>query len=123
MKMTLPRRWSGVRPRTWPQRMTEDPILPQYIASPSAFDADPIPEIDRRALAVILATAGAGLVLSRSRRNPQGNRVGPSPLLSQGLKEQALARARIPEHAFSEADRLMARPAEARAISQIASAS
>ena len=121
-----PRPWVrllGLTARAWPRRMTEDPILPQYIASPSAFDADPIPQIDRRALAVILATAGAGLVLSRSRRNPQGNRVGPSPLLSQGLKEQALARARIPEHAFSEADRLMARPAEARAISQIASAS
>jgi len=46
-----PRPWVrllGLTARAWPRRMTEDPILPQYIASPSAFDADPIPEIDRR---------------------------------------------------------------------------
>ena len=34
----------------------------------------------------------------------------PSPLIAAGPKERALARARIPEHAFSEPDRLMARP-------------
>jgi hypothetical protein len=34
----------------------------------------------------------------------------------------ALSRARVPEHAFSEADRLMARPSEAAEVKQIESA-
>ena len=40
-----------------------------------------------------------------------------------GRKERALARARIPEHAFSESDRLMARPSEANGLDRVKSAS
>jgi hypothetical protein len=103
--------------------MTEDPILPQHIISTKAFGIDPVPEADRRAFAVIVASAHAGIVFSRSRRTSLGYRVGPSPLLPQERSEQALSRARIPLHAFSEPDRLMARPVEAAGVSHIASAS
>ena len=103
--------------------MTEDPILSQHIISTKAFGIDPVPEADRRAFAVIVASAHAGIVFSRSRRTSLSHRVGPSPLLPQDRSEEALSRARIPLHAFSEPDRLMARPTEAARVSHIASAS
>jgi hypothetical protein len=120
-----PRPWVrllGLTSRAWPRQMSEDPILPHHVAPAQAFDPDPIPEADRRTFAVLLSSAGAGIVLSRSRRNAHGSRLGTSPLLPEGLDERVLARARIPEHAFSEADRLMARPQEALRTPHIHSA-
>ena len=52
-------------------------------------------------------------VLSRSRRNAQGGLQAASPLVPHGPRTTALKRARIPSHAFTEADRLLARPEEA----------
>ncbi len=121
-----PRRWVrllGLTSRAWPRRGGEDPILPDHLVAARALDPDPVPEADRRHYAVIHASAGGALVLSRSRRSPQGSRVGPSPLLPHDRDERVLSRARIPEHAFSEADRLMARPAEAARVPYITSAS
>ena len=103
------------------RRRGSDPS--DHLVSARELDPDPVPEADRRNYAVINASAGAELALSRNRRSPQGSRVGPSPLLPQDRAERALSRARIPEHAFSEADRLMARPAEAAGVRYIASAS
>ena len=60
-------------------------------------------------------------MLSRSRRGAQGGRVGRSPLL-QNRTETVVPRERIPEHAFNQSDRLLARPAEAAGIDQIGSA-
>jgi hypothetical protein len=120
-----PRPWLrllGLTSRAWPRRMSEDPILPHHIAPAQVFDVDPTPEADRRTFAVLLSSASAGIVFSRNRRSAHGHRLGPSPLLPQGLSERALARARIPEHAFSEADRLMARPQEAVMTPHIRSA-
>jgi hypothetical protein len=121
-----PRSWVrllGLTSRAWPRRGGEDPILPDHLVSARELDPDPVPEADRRNYAVINASADAELALSRNRRSPQGSRVGPSPLLPQDRAGRALSRARIPEHAFSEADRLMARPAEAAGVQYIASAS
>ena len=121
-----PRPWMrliGLTSRAWPRRGAEDPILPEHLVSAKELDPDPTPEADRRLYAVILGAASAGLVLSRSRRSAQGHRLGPSPLLPRGRPERALSRARIPEHAFSEADRLMARPEDAASVNHISSAS
>ena len=121
-----PRPWVrlvGLTSRTWPRRGAEDPVLPDHLISAKELDPDPTPESDRRSFAVLVDAASAGLVLSRSRRSSQGNRLGPSPLLPNGQPERALSRARIPEHAFSEADRLMARPEEAASVDHVASAS
>jgi hypothetical protein len=82
-----PRPWVrllGLTSRGWPRRAAEDPILPHHIVSAQVIDPDPVPEADRRSFAVILSAASAGAVLSRSRRNAQGSRVGPSPLLPLG---------------------------------------
>jgi hypothetical protein len=113
----------GLTSRAWPRRGGADPILPDHLVPARELDPDPVPEADRRNFAVINASAGVELALSRNRRGPQGSRVGPSPLLPQECAERALSRARLPAHAFSEADRLMARPAEAVSVPSIASAS
>jgi hypothetical protein len=122
---TAPRPWLrllGLTSRAWPRRMSEDPILPRHIAPAEVFDPDPTPEADRRIFAVLVASAGAGVVLSRSRRSAHGHRLGPSPLIRPGKIERAFSRARTPQHAFSDADRLMARPSEAVTMSRIRSA-
>jgi RecB family exonuclease len=111
----------GLTNRSWPRRIGDDPILPNHVLQADKFDIDPVSRADRRHFNVILDAASGGVVLSRSRRGGEGSRVGRSPLL-QDRAEITLSRARIPEHAFSEADRLMARPKDAAGIKRIKSA-
>jgi len=111
----------GLTNRGWPRRIGDDPILPNHVLPGPAFDIDPVSRADRRHFAVILDAASGSVVLSRSRRGSQGNRVGRSPLL-QDHAEVTLSRARVPIHAFSEADRLMARPKDAAGNKRINSA-
>jgi len=111
-----PRPWVrllGMTARSWPRRAAEDPLIPAHILPRHMLDPDPVTEQDRRAFAVITGHAAYGCVLSRSRRNAQGGQLSASPLIPQGAHPQVLKRARIPQHAFSEADRLLARPDEA----------
>lgn len=103
----------GLTARSWPRRAGEDPLMPSHILSREALDAEPITEQDRRAFELVCAHATGGLVLSRSRRNAQGGRQAASPLVPQDANTTVLKRARIPSHAFSAADRLLARPEEA----------
>ncbi|WP_247563532.1 PD-(D/E)XK nuclease family protein [Bradyrhizobium sp. 188] len=107
--------------RSWPRNTGEDPVLPDHVLPPDEFDVDPVGRADRRHFNVIVGAASGSVVVSRSRRSSQGSRVGRSPLL-QGRPETALSRARIPEHAFSEADRLMARPPDATDVDRIRAA-
>lgn len=111
----------GLTNRSWPRRTGDDPILPSHVLSADQFDVDPVARADRRHFRVILEAASGDVVLSRSRRSSQGSRVGRSPLL-QDYSELSLSRARIPEHAFSESDRLMARPGDAADVRRIKSA-
>lgn len=120
-----PRPWVrllGMTSRSWPRRAAEDPLIPAHILPRHMLDPDPITEQDRRAFAIITAHAAHGCVLSRSRRNAQGGQLSASPLIPQGASAQILKRARIPQHAFSEADRLLARPDEAAASPALAAA-
>ncbi|WP_426532769.1 PD-(D/E)XK nuclease family protein [Bradyrhizobium sp. McL0615] len=121
---TAPRphvRLLGLTNRSWPRNAGDDPIVPSHVLSPDEFDVDPFGRADRRHFGIILEGASGSVVLSRCRRSSQGSRLGRSPLL-QDRPETALSRARIPEHAFSAADRLMARPAEAADVDRIQSA-
>jgi hypothetical protein len=111
----------GLTNRGWPRRTGDDPLLPGHVLSADQFDADPISRADRRHFEVILDAATGDVVLSRSRRSAQGSRVGRSPLL-QNYSEIPLSRARIPESAFSESDRLVARPGDAARVPRIKSA-
>lgn len=104
----------GLTTRSWPRRSGEDPLIPNHILSCEALDSESVTEQDRRAYAIITAQADGALVLSRSRRNAQGGLEAPSPLVPHDpQRTTALKRARVPSHAFSEADRLLARPEEA----------
>src|SRR6185437_15109917 len=105
----------------WPRHAGNDSILPDHVLPSDEFDVDPLAKSDRRNFRVILAASSGDIVLSRSRRSAQGSRVGRSPLLLD-RPEQSLSRARIPEHAWSEADRLMARPEDAAKIDRMRSA-
>jgi len=120
-----PRPWVrllGMTSRSWPRRAAEDPLIPAHILARHVLDPDPVTEQDRHAFAVITGHAAGCCVLSRSRRNTQGGQLSASPLIPQGEHPQVLKRARVPQHAFSEADRILARPHEAAASPAIAAA-
>jgi hypothetical protein len=120
-----PRRWVrllGLTSRSWPRRVAEDPLLPDHILPHQRLEADPITDRDRRAFELIMVRASGGCVLSRSRRNAQGGLLAASPLLPQSKPVVTLKRGRTPRHAFSETDRLLARPQDAATSPPIANA-
>lgn len=111
----------GLAAGGWPRGLSSDPLLPNHILSLDEDQAPTRPQADRRSFDLI-ARHAENLSLSFSRRNARGGLQTPSPLLPPDLTPVRLARQRIPEHAFSSADRLAARPDEARLNSRIARA-
>ena len=101
----------GLNAQSWPRNALEDPLLPAHLVPSELLDVLPLAEADRRDFRTIGVTTATSLVLSFSRRDPTGRLLGRSPLLT-AAPVTYLRRARIPEHAMSEADRLMARPDE-----------
>lgn len=112
-------RMLGLSSGAWPRAESEDPILPDHILPRRELESVSITERDRQMFAVIL-NAGAGVSLSRGRRGASGTVQAPSALWP-AAGERTLTRTRIPLHAFSEADRLLARPSEAIASPLVAS--
>jgi hypothetical protein len=94
----------------WPRRISEDRLIPDHIIPIEILDPLPIADADRRDFATIAATARS-VTISYSRRDVEGRLLGRSPLISD-LDEIYLSFGRPPEHAVSEADRLLARPSE-----------
>lgn len=119
-----PRQWVrllGMTARSWPRASPDDPLLPDHILPRERLIRDSLTEQDRRAFALI-STQATGCVLSRSRRNSQGGLTAASPLLDHAAKATWLKLTRVPSHAFSESDRLLARPGEASATARFAGA-
>lgn len=110
----------GLTSRAWPRPQRDDPLLPEHIFRLDPERSPGRPECDRRLFAAIARNASAQIVYSFARRTPQGGLQAPSPLLPPGLPRRRLARMRIPEHAFSNGDRLQARPAGAADDPQLA---
>ena len=102
----------GLNARTWPRSAAEDPLLPGHIIAADRLDPLPVTQADRLAFRAIRSTTMAALVCSASRRDATGRLLGLSPLMPSDPAPERLARTRIPEHAMSEQDRMMARPAE-----------
>jgi hypothetical protein len=94
----------------WPRRISEDRLIPDHIVPLQELDPLPIADADRRDFATIIESAKQASI-SFSRRDVEGRLLGRSPLLGD-FKETYLSRGRIPEHATSESDRLLARPSE-----------
>lgn len=110
-----PRRFArliGLNSSRWPRGIAEDRLIPDHIIPAGELDPLPVNFADRRDFDTILATTGSEVVLSRARRDSDGRLLGRSPLLASYGEEAYLRRNAVPTHAFSETDRLMARPRE-----------
>jgi hypothetical protein len=101
----------GLTSRSWPRSENDDPLLPHHLLDRRRLHPVGVAERDRRHFEIIRAHTKEELVLSRSLRNAKGGVLSPSSLWPSD--EIVHKRDRIPEHAFSEADRLLARPRDA----------
>jgi hypothetical protein len=113
----------GLNSSRWPRGISEDRLLSDHIISTAELEPLPVGAADRRDFATILATTEAQVVLSRARRNSDGRLLGRSTLLQGRPEEIYLRRNGVADHAFSETDRLLARPQEFRALPQALTAS
>jgi len=100
----------GLNSSRWPRGIAEDRLIPDHIIPTPVLDPLPVNLADRRDFETILATTADTVVLSRARRDSDGRLLGRSPLLAGHGDETYLRRNATPAHAFSETDRLMARP-------------
>ena len=105
----------------WPRRVSEDRLIPDHIVPIEILDPLPVADADRRDYRTILATTARCVALSFSRRDVEGRLLGRSPLIA-GRSVKYLSRARTPQHAVTESDRLLARPSEFEARPLAASA-
>lgn len=112
----------GLNSSRWPRAIAEDRLIPDHIIPTAELDPLPVSLADRRDFETILATTAGEVVLSRARRDSDGRLLGRSPLLAGHGEEVYLRRNAVPAHAFSETDRLMARPQEFSADPQAVSA-
>ena len=101
----------GLTSRNWPRQGREDGLLPSHILDTALLEPASVTLQDRTHFAV-LRDAANEIVYSRSRRDSEGRLLGTSPLASFEMASQHLQRSRIPQHAFSESDRLLARRQE-----------
>ncbi|MCP3393904.1 PD-(D/E)XK nuclease family protein [Bradyrhizobium sp. CCGB12] len=104
----------GMNAGSWPRRISEDRLIPDHVLSIEELDPLPIADGDKRDFDTIVSSA-SNVMTSFSRRDAGGRLLGRSPLISAS-KVLHLDRARTPEHAFSEADRLLARAQEFAAM-------
>jgi hypothetical protein len=101
----------GLTSRSWPRSENDDPLIPNHLLGRRTLHPLTTAERDRLNFDVIRDGASKILVLSRPERNAKGSLLSPSSLWPPDSIVRK--RDRIPEHAFSEADRLLARPQDA----------
>ncbi|RDI98953.1 PD-(D/E)XK nuclease family protein [Dyella solisilvae] len=102
----------GLNSSRWPRGISEDRLISDHIIPTVELNPLPIGAADRRDFDTILATTEHQIVLSRARRDSEGRLLGRSSLLSAHGDEAYIRRNAVPVHAFSETDRLIARPQE-----------
>lgn len=116
-----PRRYTrllGLTARSWPRSEEDDPLLPHHLLDRRTLSPISITEEDDLHFNAI-ASQSEILVLSRSQRSARGTVQAASALWP--AEEVVRGRSRLPEHAFSESDRLFARPLDAGKNPQIRS--
>jgi hypothetical protein len=109
-----PRPWTrllGMTSRSWPRSNDDDPLVPDHLFPRGGLHPIGIAERDRRNFEVIRDGTREALILSRAHRNAAGGLLSPSSLWPGD--DVVHKRDRIPAHAFSESDRLLARPIDA----------
>lgn len=112
----------GMNSSRWPRGISEDRLISDHIIPTAELDPLPVGAADRRDFETILATTSGQVVMSRARRDSEGRLLGRSALLGAASDEVYIRRNAVPAHAFSETDRLMARPDEFARDSQAISA-
>jgi hypothetical protein len=112
----------GMNSSRWPRGIAEDRLISDHIIPTAELDPLPVGAADRRDFETILATTSDQIVMSRARRDSEGRLLGRSALLGPASDEIYIRRNAVPAHAFSETDRLMARPDEFARDSQAISA-
>ncbi len=101
----------GLTSRNWPRQGREDGLLPSHVLDTALLEPASMTLQDRTHFAV-LRDAASEIVYSRSRRDSEGRLLGISPLASSESAPEHLHRSRIPQYAFGESDRLLARRQE-----------
>lgn len=102
----------GLNSSRWPRGISEDRLIPDHIIPNAELDPLPVRLADHRDFETILATTRGEIVLSCARRDSDGRLLGRSSLLAGHGEGTYLRRNMVPASAFSETDRLMARPQE-----------
>jgi hypothetical protein len=114
--IAAPRRWVrllGLDGRSWPRPESEDALVPNHVMPRRSLAPVSITERDRAAFSILLGRTSQAVIISRGQRSAEGGLQCASALWPAGMVAQQRTRGRIPEHAFSEADRLLAKPSEA----------
>ena len=109
----------GLEANAWPRRASEDPLLPDHLLAPIRLPSADIAD-DDRLLHDIIVTRCADYSLSRGHRSATGSLQAASTLWRRD-HERVVGRSAIPRHAFSESDRLYARPSDAGKQPQVRS--
>jgi hypothetical protein len=112
----------GMNSSRWPRGISEDRLISDHIIPTAELDPLPVGAADRRDFETIVTTTSCQVVMSRARRDSEGRLLGRSALLGAASDEVYIRRNAVPAHAFSETDRLMARPNEFARDSQAISA-
>jgi RecB family exonuclease len=107
----------GLTSRSWPRSENDDPLFPHHMLDRRELHPVSTAERDRLHFEIIRAQTREQLVLSRPQRNAKGGVLSPSPLWPGDSVVHK--RDRVPEHAFSEADRLLARPRDAGQLAHV----
>lgn len=102
----------GLNIKSWPRSDRDDTLIPNHVLPRRRLQGRSLTDRDRTSFAAIAGRA-RHLALSLSRRNARGSLQAASPLWPKPL-ETELLKHRVPDHAFSENDRLLARPVEAK---------
>lgn len=102
----------GLNSSAWPRSGGEDALLPDHIVPTRETDPLPVARLDQLCFQAILATTATEVALSWARRGDENRQLARSSLVMTNISETRTHRHDIPMHAFSEADRLLARPDE-----------
>lgn len=106
----------GMNAGHWPRTSADDALLPDHVVATNELEPLPLSLRDAADHQAVIDACTGQVVLSYSRRNDDGRRLGKSPLLAAHRAEERLWRHATTLHAISEADRLAAREAEFRAL-------
>lgn len=101
----------GLDANAWPRRSNENPLLPQHLLGQLRLPSAEAAEIDRMMHDIIVGQS-TNYSLSRAYRSATGSLQAASTLWPRKA-ERVVGRSAIPPHAFSESDRLYARPVDA----------